>query len=101
MAAQRILSAPSLTLAVESIVTMPMEAGSGVMAVVVFFAMENNGEIGTDSDHFVPSREAHQPQFFRREGSCGLDKAADVGQGSSDDIRTTWEEDKVIGAFYG
>jgi hypothetical protein len=54
MAAQRILSAPSLTLAVESIVTMPMEAGSGVMAVVVFFAMENNGEIGTDSDHFVP-----------------------------------------------
>ena len=54
MAAQRILSAPSLTLAVESIVTMPMEAGSEVMAVVVFFAMENNGEIGTDSDHFVP-----------------------------------------------
>ena len=54
MAAHRILSAPHLTLAVESIVTMPMEAGSGVMAVVVFFAMENNGEIGTDSDHFVP-----------------------------------------------
>jgi len=54
MAAHRILSAPHLTLVVESIVTMPMEAGSGMMAVVVFIAMENNGEIGTDSDHFVP-----------------------------------------------
>jgi len=31
-----------------------MEAGSGVMVVVIFIVMENKGEIGMDSDHFCP-----------------------------------------------
>jgi hypothetical protein len=44
MASQRIISAPHLTLAVESIVTMPMEAGSGMMAVVVFIAWKTMGK---------------------------------------------------------
>ena len=40
---------------VDPIVTMPMEAGSGVMVVVVFILLENNGEIGTESPHFASS----------------------------------------------
>ena len=63
MASQRIISAPHLTVAVHPIGTRPMEAGNGVLTVVAFIVMENNGEIGTDSAHFVPSSEAHQPQF--------------------------------------
>ena len=35
MAAQRILSAPHLTIVVDPIGTMPMETGSGVLMVVV------------------------------------------------------------------
>jgi len=47
MAAQRILSAPHLTIVVYPIGTMPMETGSGVLMVVVMILMENNGAIGT------------------------------------------------------
>ena len=54
MAAQRILSAPHLTIVVDPIGTMPMETGSGVLMVVVMILMENNGEIGTESDDFCP-----------------------------------------------
>ena len=54
MASQRILSAPHLTIVVNPIGTMPMEAGSGVVMVVVFIVVENNGEIGTESDDFCP-----------------------------------------------
>jgi hypothetical protein len=31
-----------------------MEAGSGVLMVVVMIVVENNGEIGTESDEFCP-----------------------------------------------
>jgi hypothetical protein len=31
-----------------------METGSGVLMVVVMILMENNGEIGTESDDFCP-----------------------------------------------
>ena len=54
MASQRILSAPPLTIVVDPIGTMPMEAGSGVLMVVVMIVVENNGEIGTESDEFCP-----------------------------------------------
>ena len=54
MAAQRILSAPHLIIVVDPIGTMPMEAGSGVLMVVVMILMQNNGEIGTESDDFCP-----------------------------------------------
>ena len=46
MASQLIKTTPQLKIAVESIGTMPMEAGSGVMVVVAFILLENNGEIG-------------------------------------------------------
>ena len=52
MASQRILSAPHLTIVVNPIGTMPMEAGSGVMMVVVFIVVENKEEIGMESPHF-------------------------------------------------
>ena len=54
MAAHRILSAPHLIIVVDPISTMPMEAGSGVLMVVVMILRENNGEIGTESDDFCP-----------------------------------------------
>ena len=54
MASQRIKLAPGLAVAVYPIGTMPMEAGSGVLMVVVFILLENNGEIGTESDEFCP-----------------------------------------------
>ena len=54
MASQRILSAPPLTIVVDPIGTTPMETGSGVLMVVVMILMENNGEIGTESDDFCP-----------------------------------------------
>ena len=47
MASQRILLAPPLIIVVDPIGTMPMEAGSGVLMVVVMILMENNGAIGT------------------------------------------------------
>ena len=50
MASQRIISAPHLTVAVHPIGTRPMEAGNGVLTVVAFIVMKNNGEIGTDWD---------------------------------------------------
>ena len=50
MASQRIISAPHLTVAVHPIGTRPMEAGNGVLTVVAFIVMKNNGEIGTDLD---------------------------------------------------
>ena len=52
MASQRIKLAPGLTVAVYPIGTMPMEAGSGVMMVVVFIVVENKEEIGMESPHF-------------------------------------------------
>ena len=54
MAAQRILSAPHLVIVVDPIGTTHMETGSGVLMVVVMILMENNGEIGTESDDFCP-----------------------------------------------
>jgi hypothetical protein len=50
MASQRIISAPHLTVAVHPIGIRPMEAGNGVLTVVAFIVMKNNGEIGTDLD---------------------------------------------------
>ena len=52
MASQLIKTTPQLKIAVESIGTMPMEAGSGVMMVVVFIVLENKGKIGMESPHF-------------------------------------------------
>ena len=54
MASQRILLAPPLTIVGDPIGTTPMETGSGVLMVVVMILMENNGEIGTESDDFFP-----------------------------------------------
>ena len=54
MASQRILLAPPLTIVVDPIGTTPMEAGSGVLMVVVMILLEYNGEIGTESDDFCP-----------------------------------------------
>ena len=47
MAAQRILSAPHLTIVVDPIGTMPMEAGSGVMMVVVTIKLTIQVKNGT------------------------------------------------------
>ena len=60
MASQWIISAPHLTVAVHPIGTRPMEAGSGVMVVVAFIVMNNNGEIGMDSTILTWASKADQ-----------------------------------------